>query len=107
MKRLKFSSELVPLVRSGEKTTTWRCFDEKGIKTGDELSLCNGEGVEFAVADATAVKEVAFRDLTSEDRSGHDSYATDEEMYVAFTQFYGCPIGPETLVKIIHFTLRV
>ena len=29
MKILKFAPKLVPLVLSGEKTSTWRMFDEK------------------------------------------------------------------------------
>jgi len=36
MKSLKFSAELVPLILSGEKTMTWRFWDDKDLDSGDE-----------------------------------------------------------------------
>lgn len=39
MKRLKLDHELAKLVRQGEKTSTWRVFDDKDISEGDELEF--------------------------------------------------------------------
>ena len=35
MKLVKFRDYLVPLVLSGEKDSTWRLFDDKGLSEGD------------------------------------------------------------------------
>lgn len=43
MKSLKFKPHLVPLVLSGEKDSTWRLFDDKDLKEGDELQFMNSE----------------------------------------------------------------
>lgn len=43
MKILKFKPNLVPLVLSGEKYSTWRFFDDKDLKEGDELQFMNSE----------------------------------------------------------------
>lgn len=42
---------LVPLVLSGEKTSTWRLFDDKDLQKDDDLLLINkATGDEFAKA---------------------------------------------------------
>jgi hypothetical protein len=41
MKTLKFAANLVPLILSGEKTSTWRLFDDKDLQVGDELEFIN------------------------------------------------------------------
>ncbi|MFB6242292.1 MAG: hypothetical protein ABEJ36_05850 [Candidatus Nanosalina sp.] len=50
MKPLKFSEPLPEKVLEGEKDTTWRIDDEKGISVNDELSLRTVEGEEFTQA---------------------------------------------------------
>lgn len=40
MKVLKFSENLVPLILSGQKTATWRMFDEKDLAaSGPSMGL--------------------------------------------------------------------
>ena len=41
MKILKFKNELVSLISSGEKDSTWRLFDDKNLQEGDEVILVN------------------------------------------------------------------
>lgn len=43
MKTLKFKPHLVPLILSGEKDSTWRLFDDKDLKEGDELQFINSK----------------------------------------------------------------
>ena len=46
MKVIKFKNSLVSSVLSGEKDSTWRLFDDKDLKEGDELSLVNKDTME-------------------------------------------------------------
>ena len=97
---------LVPLVLSGEKTATWRLWDDKDLQAGDTVSFLNSETrAEFAVADLTKVKENKFKDLTKEDWSGHEKFKTDEEMYQSYSEAYGREVAPETPLKIVRFKL--
>ena len=106
MKALKFREVLSELVLKGEKTTTWRIFDEKDIQVGDELSLLIWETKEeFAKAKVVGVREVPFKDLTEEDFDGHEKFSSDEEMYETYSGYYNQPVTEDTLVKIIKFKL--
>jgi hypothetical protein len=42
MKTLKFRKTLSELILKGEKTATWRLFDDKNLKEGDEIVLVGG-----------------------------------------------------------------
>lgn len=107
MKVVKFSSELVPLVLSGEKTSTWRLFDDKDLKAGDIMQLMEfGADIPFAEAIINTVTETTFGNLNSEDKIGHESYSSDEEMYQTYSGYYKTTVGPDTTLKIIHFTIK-
>jgi len=106
MKTLKFNSDLVSRVLSGEKTETWRLFDDKELSEGDELSLVNRDsGEEFARAAVTNVTETTLGDIDYAAGGGHEAYASREEMYETFRGYYGDAVGPDTAVKIVSFTL--
>lgn len=105
MKKLKFVDNLPDLILSGKKIVTWRINDEKNISTGDELSLCDLDGNEFAKAKAIDVKETTFENLTEDDKEGHERYSNDEEMYKVFSKLYNMNVTPKTELKIIKFEL--
>ncbi|MFH0889702.1 MAG: ASCH domain-containing protein [Candidatus Aenigmatarchaeota archaeon] len=105
MKRLKFLDYLPELILTGKKNTTWRVNDEKNIQRGDELSLCNKDGVEFARAVVIKAKETVFGKLTEDDKKGHENFANNEEMYKTYSRYYKMEIAPETRLKIIKFRL--
>ena len=64
-KTLKFDSNLVPKILSGDKTSTWRLFDDKDLKVGDNLILIEKEtGKEFAKAVITEVEDSGKRFFT-------------------------------------------
>lgn len=106
MKSLKFRNYLVPLVLSGEKNSTWRLFDDKDLKVGDDVELLEYVTLRhFANAKLTKVIEKPFKDLTPEDKSGHEAFGTDQEMYENYKKYYKTDVGPDTLVKIIWFDL--
>jgi hypothetical protein len=91
---------------SGEKTTTFRLFDDKNIVEGEEVELIIWEENKvFTNAKITKVMEKPFSDLTEEDFKGHEKYSSDEEMYNSFKEYYGDKVNSNTIVKIIRFSL--
>lgn len=106
MKTLKFSPNLVPLVLSGEKTTTWRLWDDKDLTVCDQVRFLDNETKEeFAVAELNSVKETKFKDLVEYDWAGHEKFDSDQEMYQSYSKAYSREVTPETDLKIVHFKL--
>ncbi|MFA5926575.1 MAG: ASCH domain-containing protein [Patescibacteria group bacterium] len=106
-KYIKFASKLVPLILSGEKTATWRLWDDKDLREGDELVfLESGQAKPFARAVIATVAAKTFGRLASEDKFGHEDYASDEEMYETYSGYYGKPVDQNTPIKIIRFTVH-
>lgn len=106
MKTLKFSKEIIPAIISGEKNTTWRCFDDKDLREGDEILFLDSETKKlFAKAILVEVKEKTFRELTGEDKKGHEKFKNDEEMLKAYSEYYKTEITLDTPVKIIKFKI--
>lgn len=102
-KTIKYSPELVPLVQSGEKTTTWRLWDDKDFKPGDEVDFIKRpELTLFARAKLLSVSEKTMGTITDEDRMGHEQYADE---YATYTNFYKRPVTAQTPVKIIKFSI--
>lgn len=106
MKIMKFRNELAKQIIKGKKSSTWRLFDDKNLSKGDEVSLVIWENKqEFAKALLTEVKEKKFKELTKNDREGHETYYSDQEMYNAYSTYYNKPVTPESQLKVIKFKL--
>lgn len=106
VKKLKFAPELIPLILSEEKYSTWRLWDDKDLKTGDQLNLTNATTLEvFAKAEITRVTEKSFCDLTREDKQGHEKFKNNEEALTTYSKYYHRPVNSKTKVKIILFRL--
>ena len=104
-KQIKFYDHLVKPLLTGEKTATWRLFDDKHFQAGDIVECFNTQtGEQFATIELTDVYEKPLGQLNDDDWAGHERFASDEAMYAAYRQYYpGQEITPATLVKIIHF----
>lgn len=106
MKSITFNTELVSLILSGGKTATWRVSDHRDLRVGDVLEfLEHGTLHYFMTAVVTEVFEKPFEQLTIEDKVGHESYSSDDEMYKVFSGYYKKEVGPETVVKVARYTL--
>lgn len=107
MKTIKFRPALAELIQKGEKTTTWRLFDDKDLQLGDVVELMNWETKEpFGHAVITEVVEKPIKNLDDADWEGHERFPSEEAMYAAYRIYYpGKEVGPETMVKILHFEL--
>ena len=102
MKRIHFVPNLVPLILSGEKTSTWRLWDDKDLTTGDIVEFANSETRKvFARAKLTKVVEKPFRDLEEDEKAGHEKYTNEEELFKQFEKYYGKPVDRNTIFKII------
>lgn len=106
MKTLKYIENLVPLILSGEKDTTWRLFDDKDLQTGDEIEFLVAETKSsFAKAKLIKVKETTFRELTDEDWSGHEKFNSNKEMLRHYSELYKTEVTYDTPLKVIWFEL--
>lgn len=106
-KSLKFVPELIPLVLSGEKVSTWRLWDDKDLTQGDIVTLLNKETLgHFATATITKVIEKPLGELTDEDKKGHESFVSDNEMYKTYKRYYKRHVDKDTPIKVIWFTLH-
>ena len=104
MKTIKFDPTLVPLILSGEKTTTWRLWDDKSLTENETVELVEkGTGRVFGHGVLTKVIEKELGQLSEEDKKGHEAFSNDEEMYETYKKYYQREVGPKTVVKIITF----
>jgi len=105
MKTLKFFSELCEQILAGTKTSTWRLFDDKDLQAGDEVVFINkdtGKTIGTAVLDR--VKVTTLGNVEDKDWVGHERYESEEEMYETYKSYYGDKVGPDSELKIIHFS---
>ncbi len=104
MKSLKFQPHLAQMIREGRKTTTWRLFDDKDLQVGDEIELVEkGQNAPFAHTTITKMVYKTLGSLQDEDWVGHEKFASEEEMYATYQNYYGPSVGPDIEVKIIWF----
>lgn len=105
MKIIKFAAELVPLIISGEKKSTWRLFDDKELSDGDELEFVNKENGEvFGYANIINVREKNLGNICESDYDGHEKFPNKESMLKTYKGYYGEKVDDETVVKIIQFS---
>ena len=107
MKTLKFKDYLAKKILTGEKTSTWRLFDDKDLQVGDDLIFINKEtGEQFGKAKITDLKIKTLGTLTDADWVGHEKFVSEEEMYKAYRLYYGDKVKPDSEVKIITFDFK-
>lgn len=106
MKRLKFEHSLVSMILDGKKTATWRIFDDKDLRVGDDLELVEFEtGEMFARAEIVNVREKKMNEITEEDFAGHETYKNREEMLKTYQGYYGDRVNWDTTIKMITFKI--
>ncbi len=106
MKTLKFAKHLVPLVISGEKTSTWRLFDDKQLTVGDDLMFIDSStGLQFSKAKITKIKVKKLGEITERDYDGHEKFESKQAMLDSYRSYYGDEVDEKTEVKLIDFVL--
>lgn len=105
MKTLKFEAYLADMILTGEKTSTWRVFDDKDLQEGDiVIFIRRPELKEFAKARLTKVYEKPLGEIDENDMEGHEKYESTEELLRSYQSYYGDDrVKADTIVKIIYF----
>lgn len=110
MKILKLDHELAQKVQSGEKTSTWRLFDDKNISVYDKVELLDKVDPHdratwrpIGIATITSVTEKPLGAITDADYEGHERFADRNQMLMQCQTYYGSDVSFETPVKIIRF----
>ncbi|HVS58291.1 MAG TPA: reverse transcriptase-like protein [Candidatus Saccharimonadales bacterium] len=111
MKKLKFKHELAQRILSGDKTTTWRMFDDKDLTVNDNVEVIDRVDPDkpqtwrvIGTATLTQVIEKRLREVDAADSDGHETYASPEEMLKAYQGYYGANVSLDTPLKVIHFS---
>lgn len=95
------------MILSGAKTATWRLFDDKDLMVGDEIEFINIEtGKVIGTGKITKLKLTTLDSLDESDWNGHENFASEAEMYETYRGYYGHKVGPDSELKIIHFTFQ-
>lgn len=106
MKKLKFRHHLIEEIITGKKTVTWRLFDDKDLKIGDEIELIDWDTKEkFAEAEIIKVHEKKLGEIEERDFEWHEKFGSKDEMLETYKKYYGDSVDWNTLVKIIEFKL--
>jgi len=106
MKTIKFTPELTELIKKGEKTTTFRLFNDKNLSSGDRVILATRDGkkvTNFAGAKLLNVYTKPIKKLNEEDYVGHEPVENPIEDY---KKYYSNKITENTEVKIIRFEIK-
>ncbi len=110
MKTLKFDHELAQLILRGEKTSTWRLYDDKDLSVDDDIKIIDkvnsGDSKTWQVIGVGKVTEVIEKklgDVTDGDMRGHEAFSSREQMLSTYKDYYGERVSLETPVKIVFF----
>jgi len=111
MKKLKLDHELATLVLNGEKTSTWRIFDDKDLSVNDRVILIDKVDPDkpqtwknIGVATINKVIEKRLSDIVGDDFDGHEEFASRDEMLATYRKYYGADVSWNTPVKMLHFS---
>lgn len=111
MKTLKFNHTFAQMIRQGQKTSTWRLFDDKDLSVGDTIKIIDKVKPDvpdsWQVIGKAVVNEVVekrLKDVNQEDMEGHELFSSQEEMLNVYRSYYGDRVNLETPVKIINFS---
>lgn len=111
MKTLKLDHGLAQAVLRGEKTTTWRMYDEKNLSVNDHIELVDkvdpGDMSTWRVIGTAVIDQVTekrLKDINELDARGHEAFPSTESLYKEFQSYYGSDVGPDSPIKIIRFT---
>ncbi len=106
MKTMKFRKNLAEEILAGRKNSTWRLFDDKDFRVGDEVDLIIWESKEkFAKVEIVEVKIKKLGEIEKKDFDGHKKYESQKEILEELRKYYGEKVNLDTEVKIIRFKL--
>lgn len=110
MKTLKFDHDLAQEILKGNKTSTWRLYDDKDLSVDDQIKIIDKVNPDspdtwqvIGMGKVTEVSEKHLGDVSDEDLEGHEQFDSKDEMLRTYKQYYGERVTFDTPVKIVHF----
>ncbi len=110
MKKLKLDHDLAEMVMRGEKTSTWRLFDDKQLTVNDIVVLIDKvdpdqpQGwVAIGTGRINKIIEKRVGDIEESDYEGHEPHESPEARLATYKGYYGDKVTWDTPVKMIHF----
>jgi len=113
MKTLKLDHNLAQSVLRGEKTSTWRLYDDKDLSVNDQVKILDKVDPKrpetwkvIGVATINTVVQKRLGDIAEEDYEGHNRYESHNVILQDLRRYYGPQVDLETPVKIIRFSFN-
>jgi ribonuclease HI len=110
MKTLKFDHNLAKLILAGEKTSTWRLYDDKDLSVNDDIKIIDKADPKdsktwqvIGQGKVTEIIEKKLGDVTEQDMAGHETFESKEAMLNHYKDYYGERVTLDTPVKIVFF----
>jgi hypothetical protein len=110
-KQLRFDSKYIPVILSGEKTSTWVVFDDQNLVEGDLVDCINNDDQQtFANGKIEKITTKEFLvALEIEKKNSYlqegETYTAADVMYTLYKKQYGDKFDSKTPIKIIDFIL--
>lgn len=111
MKQLKLGHALAQAVLTGEKTSTWRLFDDKDLSVGDRVTLIDKVDPDdpatwspIGIASIDEITSKRLGDITDADLRGHERFSSKQAMIAQYQKYYGPQVDEQSVVKIIRFS---
>lgn len=112
-KQIKFEHQQAIDIRTGRKTASFRFFDDKNIRVGDELEIVDkverdnpASWQRIGTIHVTEVLEKLVRDIYQGDWAGSETYPDQETFLQTMSDQYNRIIEPITPLKIIRFSFE-
>lgn len=109
MKTLKFEHSIAQLIKRGDKTSTWRLYDDKDLSVNDDIKIIDkidpknpkswqviGQGK------VSQIIEKKLKDVTNHETSD-EGFDALEQALARYRSYYGERVTFDTPVKIIFF----
>jgi hypothetical protein len=108
-KSIKFAPNLVPLIKNGTKTLTYRIGDKyEYLEVGDIVMVQGGgerDGDVFAEIEITKKYHITFGKLSHESE-GHEKYGSKQEMRDTFKKYYKIDIEDDQDILVLGFKVN-
>lgn len=110
MKTLKFDHEFAQQIASGNKTATWRLYDDKDLSVNDQIRIIDkvnpsdpSSWVLIGQGQVREIIEKKLADVTPADMAGHEVFGSKDEMLEVYRRRYGQRVNLDVPVKIVYF----
>ncbi len=111
MKTLKFTHDLAQRILKGEKSSTWRLYDDKDLSVNDTIKVLDKVDPDrpetwqiIGLATINSVIQKRLGDISTEDFEGNGAEISKQNLLEKYRRHYGPQVDLDTPVKIIRFT---